>query len=97
MLLSAISLPEEPKYEYTLAFYLLQNKQKGEAIKTLRDVISQHPLFLDAYKLLADIYLRDGKRDEAVKVYRMALETKGIQENDKIALQQIVNSLNKSN
>jgi tetratricopeptide (TPR) repeat protein len=95
--IAARSLPEEPKYGYTLAFYLLQNKQKVEAVKTLRDVISRQPLYLDAYKLLADINLRDGKRDEAVKVYRMALETKGIHESDKIALQQIVNSLNKSN
>ncbi len=91
------SLPGEPKYGYTLAYYLLQNRQNVEAIKTLRDVISRQPLFLDAYKLLADTYMRDGKPDEAVKVYRMALETKGINENDKIALQQIVNSLNKSN
>jgi tetratricopeptide (TPR) repeat protein len=91
------SLPGEPKYGYTLAYYLLQNRQNVEAIKTLRDVISRQPLFLDAYKLLADTYIRDGKPDEAVKVYRMALETKGINENDKIALQQIVNSLNKSN
>ena len=36
------------------------------------------PAYPDAYLLLADIYEQQGKKDEAVKVYKRALAEQGI-------------------
>ncbi|MEZ5106942.1 MAG: ammonia-forming cytochrome c nitrite reductase subunit c552 [Draconibacterium sp.] len=88
--------PDDPKYAYTLGFYQLQNNQKDEAVNTLKKVIKEHPRYLNAVSLLADIYFRDGKRQEAISLFQQALNTKGISEQDKIAIQQSINSLSQS-
>jgi tetratricopeptide (TPR) repeat protein len=58
--IAAENRPEEPRYSYTLAYYLLQNNQKSEAEKTLKKLIADHPLYLNAVSFLADIYMQDG-------------------------------------
>lgn len=93
---AAESAPEEPKYAYTLAFYQMQNNQKNEAIKTLHGVIKSNPEYLTAVSLLADIYIKDGKKQDAVKVYQQALKAEGITEQDKNAIRQSVISLQQS-
>lgn len=47
--------PEEPKYAYTLAFYLNQKGDKAEAVKTLKGIAEKFPHYKDAEKLLKDI------------------------------------------
>jgi tetratricopeptide (TPR) repeat protein len=91
--IAAKSMPTEPKYGYTLAFYLLKGGKKTEAVTTLQGVISHNPLFLDSYWLLADIYIRDGRSNEAIKVYRQAIGTTGIQKHDRSEFEQSVRQL----
>ena len=90
---AADAMPEDPKYAYTLAFYQMQNNQKAEAIKTLNGLLKRHPEYVSAVSFLADIYIKDGKSAEAVKIYQRALKAEGITSEDKIAIQQSILSL----
>jgi tetratricopeptide (TPR) repeat protein len=47
--------PQEPKYAYTLAFYLNQKGDKDEAIKTLKTILAKYPQYKDAEMLLQEI------------------------------------------
>ena len=94
--IAAESRPEDPKYAYTLAYYLLQNKQKDEAVKTLKKLIVDYPQYLSAVSFLADIYMKDGKTEEAKKLYEQTLKTEGISDRDRMALQQAIDALKNS-
>ncbi len=85
--------PDEPKYAYTLAYYLYQDNQKAQAEKTLKAIIKTHPEYLTAVGFLSDIYIRDGKKQDALKLYQNALKTKGISDQDRAGIQQAINSL----
>jgi tetratricopeptide (TPR) repeat protein len=87
------SAPEDPKYAYTYAFYLMQNNQKTEAIKTLETLIKAHPQYLTAVSLLADIYVKDGKTKQALNVYQQALRADGISDQDRVSIQQAIAAL----
>lgn len=93
---AADAAPEEPKYAYTLAFYLVQNNKKNEAIKTLQGIIKSNPQYLIAVSFLADIYTKDGKTQEAIKVYQQALKAKKITDQDKVSIQQAIAVLQQS-
>jgi len=47
--------PQEPKYGFTLAFYLNQKGDKDEAIRTLKEIVRKYPGFKDAKMLLQEI------------------------------------------
>jgi len=47
--------PQEPKYAYTLAFYLNQKGDRDEAIRTLQAIIEKYPGYKDAEMLLKEI------------------------------------------
>jgi Flp pilus assembly protein TadD len=47
--------PQEPKYAYTLAFYLNQKGDKAEAVKTLKAVLEKYPQYQEAEMMLRDI------------------------------------------
>jgi tetratricopeptide (TPR) repeat protein len=70
--------PGEPKYAWTLAFYQQQSGDAVSAVITLDALIKRVPAYADAYLLLADIHEKQGKKDEAVKVYNLALTEEGI-------------------
>ncbi len=91
--IAANARPEEPKYKYTLAFYQAQNNQKMDAVNTLKKLIKENPLYLSAVSFLADIYVKDGKNQEAVKLYRQTLKTEGISQQDKAGIQQAIAAL----
>ncbi|MBT3383426.1 MAG: ammonia-forming cytochrome c nitrite reductase subunit c552 [Prolixibacteraceae bacterium] len=91
--MAAEASPEDPKYAYTLAFYQLENGQKNEAIKTLKGILKDNPLYLSAVSFLADIYIKDGKKQEAILLYQKALNTEGISEQDKLGIQQAILSI----
>ncbi len=93
---AADAMPDEPKYAYTLAFYQLQNNQKANAVKTLEGIIKNHPEFLNAVGLLADIYLKDDRKDDAVRLYQKALKTEGLTEQDRMSIQQGISSIQQS-
>ena len=91
--MAAKARPEEPKYAYTLAYYQLQNNRKNEAVATLKKLIKEQPLYLSAVSFLADIYMKDGNKAEALKLYQKALKTEGIPAQDKAGIQQAITSL----
>ena len=47
--------PQEPKYSYTLAFYLNQKGEKAEAIRVLKAIVDKHPGYTNAEMLLKEI------------------------------------------
>ncbi|MCW5981011.1 MAG: ammonia-forming cytochrome c nitrite reductase subunit c552 [Bryobacteraceae bacterium] len=47
--------PEEPRYAYTLAFYLHRNGNAAEAAAVLRNLLGRHPAHQDGRRLLMEI------------------------------------------
>ena len=47
--------PQEPKYAFTLAFYLNQKGDRNAAVKTLKTILETHPQYKDAEMLLKEI------------------------------------------
>ena len=47
--------PQEPKYAYTLAFYLNQKGDRDEAVRTLKAILVKYPDYKDAEMLLKEI------------------------------------------
>jgi Tfp pilus assembly protein PilF len=78
--------PQEPRYAYTLAFYQLQKGDEKGAVKTLQALIETQPAYADAYLLLGGTYEKQGKKEEAERVYKKALETDGIPDQDKFRI-----------
>ena len=70
--------PQEPKYAYTLAFYLLQKGDRKEGAEMLRNLIDKQPAYADSYFLLGETLEKQGKKEEAGKIYEKALRTDGI-------------------
>jgi tetratricopeptide (TPR) repeat protein len=87
---AASANPDEPKYAYTLAFYQNQNNKKNEAVQTLQKLLKSNPGYVNAISFLADIYVKDGKKQEAIKLYQQALKTDGISEQDKNVIRQSI-------
>ena len=94
--IAAKALPEDPKYAYTLAFYQMQDGQKKAAINTLTEVLKNHPQYLSAVSLLADIYIKDGNTTAAVKLYQDALKSNELSAEDRMAIQQSIATLQRS-
>jgi len=65
--------PDEPKYTYTVAFYLHQRGDVEAAIGLLQDMVRKEIPYADAYALLGTIYEKQGKTRQAVGVYNKAL------------------------
>jgi tetratricopeptide (TPR) repeat protein len=47
--------PQEPRYAYTLAFYLNQKGEKAEAVRVLKTLVETYPQYKDAEMLLQKI------------------------------------------
>jgi len=48
-------MPEEPRYAYTLAFYLNQKGDRDGAVTTLKSLLARYPKYKDAERLLTEI------------------------------------------
>lgn len=86
LLLLAMQLSPNPKYAYTLAFYLHQNNEVDRASKTLHFMIEHWPQVADSYLLLSDIREHQGKRNEAIVLLEEALAVQGMGEQDRYRL-----------
>jgi tetratricopeptide (TPR) repeat protein len=91
--IAAKARPDEPKYAYTLAYYQMENNHPSQAIATLKTLLAKNPLYFTAVSFLAEIYLRDGKKQEAIKLYEKTLKTDGIAEQDKAGIRQAITSI----
>ncbi len=64
--------PEDPRYGYTYAFFLDQKGETAKAIPVLRKIVARNQPYPPAYVMLGSIYEKEGKIDEAKKVYKKA-------------------------
>jgi Tfp pilus assembly protein PilF len=78
--------PNDPKYRYTFAFYQAQKGDRRGATKTLRDTVKRHPGHVDAALLLGEIYEQEGKKEGAKEVYKKALSTGQLSDQDSYRL-----------
>ncbi len=90
---AAKARPDEPKYAYTLAYYQMEGNNREQSIITLKALLGKHPLYYPAVSLLADIYMRNGKKQDAIKLYEKTLKSDGISEQDKAGLRQAIESI----
>ncbi len=65
--------PDEPKYAYTVAFFLHRKGDVEGAVGILQEMVRKEVAFGDAYGLLGDIFQKQGKTREAIGVYTRAL------------------------
>jgi tetratricopeptide (TPR) repeat protein len=86
--------PSEPRYAYTLGFFQQQKGDPEGAIRTLKALIAGQPTYLDAYQLLAEIYKREGKAEEARRVFNSALAVEGAPEPFRNHVREKLNALN---
>lgn len=71
---AAQAAPNIPKYAFTLAYYLQQKGQFAQAADILEKLIDRFPNYSDAYTLAGEIYKKQGKRAEAIRTYKKAIE-----------------------
>jgi predicted Zn-dependent protease len=64
--------PDDPKYVYTLAFFLRQSGDIAGAMTQLRQIVDRNAAYPDAYGLLGQLYEENGAVDHAVAVYNQA-------------------------
>ncbi len=87
--------PEDPKYGYTYAYYLDQKGDTAKAIPVLRGIVDRNRPFGPAYALLGTIYEKQGKTDEARKVYRKAADNPEIPDPDRAQFRERVRTMGK--
>ena len=85
--------PDEPRYAYTLVFYLHQKGADEDAIKTLDALIAGQPAYLDAYLLLAEVYEEGGRNEEAQKTYGKALAVEDAPESFRVRVKTKIEAL----
>jgi len=85
--------PEEPKYGYTLAFYLQQKGDVDRAISMLEQLVRQQAAYPDAYALLGHIYEEQDKINEAIEVYKKAAENERLPERDRYGFTRRIQAL----
>lgn len=66
--------PDEPKYGYTLAFYLRQKGDGVGAMAALREVLRRNPGHVDSILLLGELYKAQGRGADATALYLKALQ-----------------------
>jgi tetratricopeptide (TPR) repeat protein len=87
--------PEDPKYGYTYAFFLDKKGDTAKAVPVLRKIVDRNPPFPPAYALLGSIYEKQGKQDEARKVYRKAADNAEIPAADRAQFRSRLQSMGK--
>lgn len=78
--------PLNPRYSYTLAFYLRQDKKEEEAIGILRVLLDRQPAYMDAYLFLGDIYESQKKWGAAEELYTRGLQQRGLDQQSRMTL-----------
>ncbi len=68
--LAAETAPDQPRFAYSLGFYLSSGNRFKEAVAVLQDLIRKHREHADAWILLGECYLKDGQQANARDHYR---------------------------
>ena len=88
--------PAEPKYGFTLAYYLLQKGDEKDAIAALERALEQTPGHLDSVQMLGQIHERAGRKREAAALYERTLSRTGLPAEVQAALRARVEMLRNS-
>jgi tetratricopeptide (TPR) repeat protein len=75
--------PQEARYVYTLAYFHQQKGDSRTAALMLEDLIAKQPSYADAYLFLGEIYEKQGKMEDAERIYKKAMQTDGIPDQHK--------------
>lgn len=67
-------VPQEPKYAFTVAYLLQQQSRISAAILTLEAALTNSPAYPDSYALLAQLYQRTERVQDAANVCRRAAD-----------------------
>jgi Flp pilus assembly protein TadD len=80
----AIAVAETSAALTGLGRALVEARQPGAAVDALRRAVEVDALYADAYMALGDVYLREGRRDDARRAYQryLALEPQGTRARD---------------
>ncbi len=78
--------PDDPRYAYTLAFYV-QAQDPAEAMRLLRQVVSRAPGYADAYLLMAGLFEASRDRRSAAEVLRRGLAERALTPADRARLE----------
>ena len=76
--LAARENPDNPRFSYTLSYFLQQQGRDNEAIGVLEQLIQKDPEFISAYPLLGSMYEASGRYDRARGIYLKARELRGL-------------------
>lgn len=87
---------ENIRYGYTLAFFLNQNARTSEAETLLVKMINNSNATSDIYALLAAIYSDQGRKNEALDIYRKAAENENLPMQDRYQFEAKLRSLQKA-
>lgn len=87
------STPEDPKFAYTYAFFLNQNKKTDAAIKVLKKTLKSHPFHANSLFMLANIYNETGKKAKTLNLYKSVLKNKNIPDQLKYQLETAVRQM----
>jgi len=70
--------PDEPKYAYTLAFYLHEQGDTDAAIVVLERLIATHPGYAEGWGALGSTYEQQGRIEDARALYRRAADNEAL-------------------
>lgn len=70
--------PDDPKFAYTYAYFLHQNKQHPAAISQLEKTIKKFPGHISSVFLLGNIYVTQGQKDKVIDLYTKTMAQKTI-------------------
>ncbi|MGM0665796.1 MAG: tetratricopeptide repeat protein [Bacteroidota bacterium] len=88
--------PDEPKYGYTHAYYLLQSDRTEAAKNILHELIEADSTFFDSYMLLTDIYLGLGDSAKAITILNKAMDNVNLSPNERQSIQNSLDQLIKN-
>ena len=72
------SAPTNEKYAFSLAFYLDQAGKTADALQFLKTFVARQRAGLETRLLLADLYLKTGRHEEALSIYQQAAALQGV-------------------
>ena len=85
--------PDEPKYAYTHAYYLLQTDKTEAAKNILHEIIGADSTFFDSYFLLSTIYINQGDSAKAVAILNKAMDNVNLTPDQRQAIQNRLDQL----
>ena len=90
---AAVLAPDEPRYGFSQAFFEARAGAPRSAIATLEALIARQPGYADAYTLLGQLYLGEGRKTDAVALYRKGAETEAVPADVRNSLAALANKI----